>query len=532
MWNLLIVDDEKLIVEEIKSKIDWNILGISKVFTANSMKQAKEVFESNRINVMLCDIEMPRGSGLELLAWVKKYSPKTELIFLTCHADFSYAKEAIHLGSLDYLLKPVPAEELEASVTKAINKIEKDSELEEYSRFGQFWFKHQSILVERFWMDIINETIPSNPEDIKIAADYRDIPFNSQMKIIPVLIGIQRFHRKMSMKDEKIIEYGLKNIAEEILTNEGQSVKFFQLKSTELIGILFLGNVEDFSRDKLEEQCEKYIFTCNQYMYCDLCCYVGEMIYAHQLASMVNELIKLKRNNVTIFNKVFPINVKPIKTSVVNTTDTSLWSVMLKNGAKDNLIFEIKKYLEDLYITSAPDTNVLYGFQQDFNQMIFAALAQKGMQAHELFNDSKTIEMNANATGSLQEMLEWVEYIIERTIGFTKPDEKSISPVIKAKNYIKLHLEKELTREEIASHVYLNPDYFDRVFKRETGLSVARFIMQERLVKAQDLLIKTNLPINVIAISVGYPNSSNFSSMFKRMTGMNPADYRKNKKES
>jgi two-component system response regulator YesN len=381
-------------------------------------------------------------------------------------------------------------------------------------------------------MDIINETISSNPEDIKMAADYRDIPFSSKMKILPLLIGTQRFHNKMSMQDEKTMEYGLKNIAEEILANQGQSGKFFQLKNTELIGILFLGNIEDSSRERLEELCEKYIVTCNQYLHCDLCCYVGEIIYAHELASMVNELIKLKRNNVTISNKIFRINEKLIKASVVNKTDTSIWGLMLKNGTKDKLILEVKNYLEDLSITSELRMNALYGFQQDFNQMIFTVLAQQGMQAHEMFNDSKTVEMNANATRSLQEMLEWVEYIIERTIELTEDGEKQISPVIKAKNFIKLHLDKELTREEIASHVYLNPDYFDRVFKRETGLSVSRFIMQERLVKAQDLLLKTDLPISVIAINVGYPNSANFSSMFKRMTGMNPADYRKNKKES
>jgi two-component system, response regulator YesN len=352
------------------------------------------------------------------------------------------------------------------------------------------------------------------------------------MNILPVLIGGQRFHKKMSMQDEKTMEYGLKNIAEEILANQGQSGKFFQLKNTELIGILFLGNAEEFSRDKLEEQCKKYILSCNQYLHCDLCCYVGEIIYAHELASMVNELIKLKRNNVTISNKVFRINEKLVKASAVNTTDTRLWAVMIKNGAKDKLVFEVKKYLENLSMISGHDMNGLYGFQQDFNQMIFTALAQKGMQAHELFNDSKTVEMNSNATRSLQEMLEWVEYIIERTTEFTEHDEKSISPVLKVKNYIKLHLDKELTREEIASNVYLNPDYFDRVFKRETGLSVARFIMQERLAKAQDLLLKTDLSISVIAINVGYPNSANFSSMFKRMIGMNPADYRKNKKES
>jgi len=527
MWNLLIVDDERLIVEEIKLKVDRGKLGILNVFTAYSMRQAMEVIENNKINIILCDIEMPRGSGLELLSWVKEHSPKTESIFLTCHADFTYAKEAVRLGSLEYILKPVPTEELEAAIVKAINKISKDSKLEEYSRFGQFWFKNQPILVERFWLDIISGAIPSSPEDIKMAADDRNIPYTDQMKLLPILIGEQRWYKKLSLQDEKIVEYELKNIAEDIFTNQGKTVKFFQLKNTELLGILFLSNSKYFDRNNIEKECEKYISYCNQHLNCNLCCYIGEMVHAHELASLVNQLTQLKRNNVSFSNKVFWLNDKMEKITAVNKTDTSIWVIMLENRTKEKLIDEVKRYLEHLSATSGMGRSELFGFQQDFDQMVFAVLAQKGLQAHELFNDSKTVEMHGSATQSLQEMLEWVKYIVEKTIEYINEAQNLVSPVDKVKKYIQLNLDKKLTREEIASYVYLNPDYLDRVFKKETGVSVARFIIQERLAKAKELLEKTDISINTIAENVGYPNAANFSSMFKKMTGVNPVDYRK-----
>ena len=279
----------------------------------------------------------------------------------------------------------------------------------------------------------------------------------------------------------------------------------------------------------MEEECKKYISYCNQHLSCNLCCYIGEMVYAHELASIVNQLTQLKRDNVFFSNKVFWLNDKMEKVDEVNTTDTSVWAVMLKNGAKEKLIDEVKSYLEHLSVSSAMGRSKLLGFQQDFDQMIFAALKQKGLRAHELFNDSKTVEMHGSAIQSIQEMLEWVESVVERTIEYINGTQKLMSPVEKAKNYIRLNLDKELTREEIASYVYLNPDYFDRVFKKDTGASVARFIMQERLTKAKELLEKTDISISTIAENVGYPNSANFSSMFKRMTGMNPVDYRKSK---
>lgn len=113
MYQILIVDDEVHAVKGIRSGMDWNRLGITAVFTAYTVRQAKELFEREHIDIMLCDIEMPQASGLELTKWVRERYPKTETIFLTCHADFKYAKQALQLGSLDYILKPVPFAELE-----------------------------------------------------------------------------------------------------------------------------------------------------------------------------------------------------------------------------------------------------------------------------------------------------------------------------------------------------------------------------------------------------------------------------------
>jgi two-component system response regulator YesN len=101
MLHLLIVDDEPLAVRGVKAAIQWDMLGIETIYTAYNAAQAKEVYTNHRIDIMLCDIEMPEDSGLDLLVWVREHYPATETIFLTCHADFAFAKQAIQLGSFD-----------------------------------------------------------------------------------------------------------------------------------------------------------------------------------------------------------------------------------------------------------------------------------------------------------------------------------------------------------------------------------------------------------------------------------------------
>lgn len=122
MKTAMIVDDEIVAVRSLKKRVEWEGFGIGRVYEANSMKQAIEVFKEREIDILLCDIEMPGGSGLELFEWVKGYFPYVECIYVTCHPDFEYIRKAMRLGSFDYLLKPIDYEELKGVLKKAVER--------------------------------------------------------------------------------------------------------------------------------------------------------------------------------------------------------------------------------------------------------------------------------------------------------------------------------------------------------------------------------------------------------------------------
>ena len=83
---------------------------------------------------------------------------------------------------------------------------------------------------------------------------------------------------------------------------------------------------------------------------------------------------------------------------------------------------------------------------------------------------------------------------------------------------------------EIALAVHLNPQYFMRLFKKETGKSVLEYITDCRLSSARQMLEETNLPITEVALAAGYDNFSYFSKLFRRNEGMSPSEYRKGKR--
>ena len=118
--SILMVDDDRILVEKLEETVDWKRIGISMVFTANNIRQAQKILEEFPIQILLCDIDMPQGSGLELLEWLRNQEIQTECIFLSSYANFAYAQKALQLASREYLLKPISNYELEQALEKVV----------------------------------------------------------------------------------------------------------------------------------------------------------------------------------------------------------------------------------------------------------------------------------------------------------------------------------------------------------------------------------------------------------------------------
>lgn len=135
--NILIVDDEKIAIEAIVATAPFEKYGIDGVFTANSMQQAMGILQRERVDILLCDIEMPNGSGLDLIEWVNENCPKAVKLILSCHNEFEFAQQAVGLSCLLYILKPATPEALDKALAKASAKVLKSAADDRMMRFGE-----------------------------------------------------------------------------------------------------------------------------------------------------------------------------------------------------------------------------------------------------------------------------------------------------------------------------------------------------------------------------------------------------------
>lgn len=520
MLQLLIVDDEPLAIRSVLNAIDWEKAGVSKVYTANNAKQAKTVFAEQPIDIMLCDIEMPQESGLELLAWVRERSPGTQSIFLTCHADFGYAKKAIQLGSLDYLLKPIPPDELEAVIRKAVEQAAAEGELKQHS---ESWVKHHPLFIERFWSDILSRTIPSTPAAIRAAAQERNIRLPEDMAVLPVLIQVRRWHKTLSQRDEKIMEYALINAFQEAVQEEGNYIGMVPVGSGQLLAVLSGMKVEP---KRLKERTSAYIASCQRFFYCDLVCYIGVLSPIHELPEVRSRLERMMKENATADNQALLLSACHTAAEHVPLPDMKVWQVMLQEGNKQGVLQEVRRYLERLKTTPGVKTSTLHQFVQDLLQIVYSILQEQGIQAHKLFQDAVSIELSERATFSINDLMQWTDHLIGKALGYAAEVGESESLVGKVKAYITQHLDQDLNRESIAGPFFLHPDYINRMFKKETGLSMTEYLLQERMRVAAEHLRKTEQPVTTIAANIGYSNLSHFAKVFRKHTGLNPNEYR------
>ena len=155
--SILIVDDDKLVVEKLVEGVNWKQLGIGIVLTAYNIRQAKEILEEARVDILLSDIEMPQGSGLELLEWVRNKEIPVECIFLSSYAYFAYAQKAINLKSREYMLKPVSNRELEEALGSIVEILQKKREEqgEGEDKKSAFWERY--LLQENYSQSLLEK---------------------------------------------------------------------------------------------------------------------------------------------------------------------------------------------------------------------------------------------------------------------------------------------------------------------------------------------------------------------------------------
>lgn len=510
-FSILIVDDDKLLVKNYRDTVNWSGLGISVVFTAYNIRQAKARLQEYPVDILLCDIDMPQGSGLELLEWVRDREQEIECVFLSSYANFAYAQAAVRYSARDYLLKPVSNAVLESRIAQVTDIVRKKR------KQGRQSSEEPG---EKFWNEFLRQGNDSK-KLVEAAIQEGLYGKTSPVKLVILRAWVNPDTEKYK-KDIVLYDFVLHNIAAEIFYSAGKRLEAI-VGVRDYEWVLVLGEREDDILEEcfgnLKKNLEQSIFEGN-------CVYIGEDGIFQEAEALLEGLEYVEENAVDEGGGVIR-QTEWFCRGDYPEPPWEKWGRMLKGlGTREAVKEEVCLFLEKVRQRHGWKRGYLTRFRQELTLFLFQYFSYQDADMKQVYGRDEAEDREYDALVSLENMKQYVRYMFGRLEEFWKREGQADNVIEVVKGYIEEYLREDINRALLARKACLSEDYLSKLFAREVGMSIPNYIASRRMEKAKEYLGNTSMTIGEVALKVGYSNFSYFSKTFRELAGCSPNEYR------
>lgn len=526
----LIVDDDISTVNTICQYTQWGELGIDRIFTAYAVEGAKEIILEEKPEIIVCDIEMPMGSGLDLLRWERERGLGSQFVFLTCHDRFEFAAAAIQHQAAEYILKPYDPVRMMEALQRAVERVSQRRRLQ---RDSDLWQENRKAVEKEFWKDVLFWQIPAQEDAIFREAQRRgvELPEGGCVGIVLLSITAKEPQAKKphSVEEESGPELNFRELVYTYL--KGNSICtpiFYRNEAKAFVGISIVA-----SDAEAWKSCQDLLGIFREEIAgWELTCYIAAEAALERLGSVREEMERMDLDNISRRGKLIRWKkYVPGDGAVKQLALEGLYPLLI-GGERLKIMKMLQRQIEETAMQARLTPDILYAFQQDIVQEAYVYLHKSGVRPDLLFGDKVSIQMMRSASSSKYAMMKWISYFFNRLIDFDEKRKKSESIAAQAKRYIDCNYQEDISRNEVAGSVFLTPEYLAKIFKREMGMSINTYITQCRLLRAQALLSDTRMNIGQIAVEVGFNGLPYFISSFKKRFGVSPTQYRRSRQST
>lgn len=497
---VMIVDDDFLVIQDLKSMVDWEALGFRIVATASNGKKALALFRTYQPQLLITDIRMPYMDGLDLIETIQGISKSTCILILTAYDDFKYAKRAIENNVADYLLKnEIAPDKLESKLLAIHDRLLSSQNIIRLS--------FQEELKAYFQTDATEDGIEDFPQLAQIAK--KEFYFFLCVKKLPLTKATQRYRKPGSITEQ---------LTEQFKTGELDGWQIPIAFSMEQIGI---GGVKKHrhhpprgtSLDKLMQRLHHQAQPAS-----------ADPLFIVYYSSALT-LVDFKK----VFARTLPyiefrqyfssspvIPIRDINVTMDQSMTQFDFSLLRKYTQDPETLFRLlDDYLSDLF--RKQNLHSILSFFSDICTH-FEILSQYGLSfKEEYFFDS------------CDQLSSWLKKTYRACLESVQHFHASQYPAVvkKAISYMKANYkDPTLSGEKIADFMQLSYGRLGVVFKQGTGKTIVEYLTDIRVEKAVQLLEHSNYKIYEIAEMVGYNSSQYFSQIMIKKTGKRPLDFR------
>ena len=523
--QVLIVDDDMATVDVIQNTVDWKMLEVSRVYTAYNISSAKKILLENPIDVIISDIEMPQGSGLDLLEWFREQELPGKFLLLTCHESFDYATYAIKYHASEYLLKPFDVNVMEAALKKIIQKIREERLLLENSELGKWAKQNQKQLLLTFWNQLLSGHISEKEQAIREEISDRRLRINADASYQLVITKISNLEKEKEKMNPDLMLFVMENIHSEILCGnpDNNSVVSMDYKGY----YIFASICEVKADSRLEEKCEDLRRNFKQIFSADITICISRKCHITEFYQVFHHDINLIEGNVGAYGTCFKEeDSADIERTAQTVLELEKLITFLENKRKMEFLSYLKTQLSDREYRKILNEHVLRQAKEEIQQSLYIYLAKKEIPAAGLFSNENLSILCQKASQSVIDMIRWVSFLLDCTFEYEENVQKQYTLGEKIHQYIKEHYKEDIGRNELAEEFHLAPEYLSKTYKKQMGVNLKDTIAECRIEEAKRLLERGER-VSDVAEEVGFDNFTYFSTMFKKYTGITPNQYRK-----
>ena len=538
MFKVFLVEDEIVVREGIRKNINWEAYGFLYSGDAPDGELALPLIRQIQPDLLITDIKMPFMDGLALIELVRKELPRTKIIIISGHDDFTYAQQAIRMGVEQYLLKPVVKGKMVEILIALHKKMEAEQQQQEYlARFQREVQEYETFARRRFFEQIVTGGL--SVLEISETAKALDIDVNAPFYNI-VLFSLNGAGYDGSAPESYT----------EALAAIQDKIRQFIAGHPELI--LFIWNVTTYAvlvKSGQEDitwrtgDCVKNIRS--------FCAVAGRDVNWHiACGTPVSRLGAIpacfaEASRILSYRYLCPeehilteASIRDFRKKDGRGTGTDKKEIdqkriyhFLSNGAEE----EIDRFMDQLLQSAEEEAISPPLFCRYLNMTVYFA-AVEYLDSIGCRTDSFwSLELRPNDSVSTPEdVRQYARQVMGQAIELRDRESKKQQRDLlnQAIGFIDGHYQEEsVSLDKVAKKLNISPNYFSAIFSQEVGLTFIEYLTGKRIDEAKHMLRQTDKRSGEIAFAVGYKDPHYFSFVFKKVTGCTPSEYRRGDKQ-
>lgn len=506
MYRIVVADDEQLECEVLR-KVLSEFLDDARIVQASNGREALSAARRIHADLAILDIEMPGMGGIEAARHIRAELPDCRIVFLSAYSEFGYARQAVELGAVNYLLKPCSDRDLQGVVSRVITQIDAQREKEQVSRLSSRkienltqWLEEQLVLTvmggylrpERVQSQLEELGIrfcsgafaimrsPDGVSTERIREEVKEVRWPEGVSLIPYEYDDRLYLFAISSNGgdcSKLLKSSMETLSDRIAKAGGKCLFC-------AVGGCF---------DRLEDAQNSYYQAQSALAHCTP---------VHRVCG-TQDILEEQHERTDFESAVSRCVMEGNAEEAAKMMGMAVEGLCAQQLEYQSVLEKVEKRLGGVLNRIQEETGV------DYRNL---------MNLQERFSCLERIEeLGTAASAALRELTAEVN----GTRG-----SRMTQIIQEIADYIGRNYQRDIFLQQVAREMNYSDAYFSKLFKQCFHKNFITYLTETRVEAAKALLRNPTVNIKEIGAQVGYQDSNYFTKVFRRATGKNPSEYR------